>query len=276
MSAELYLRVRADGRYQAYRLVNGLYKLDVGGSFGTPREAIDFCKAQAPRPRLDDFAGAGTPTSGDDRAETEAPGSASVSTSSASSRCVVCQGPLPPGSRRQRRTCSGACRVEAHRQRLGTLRRQAIAAVQSANKRAETYGLVGRITAEDVLALWERQPECIDCGVGRGVDHVTPMGDGGPNEPSNLQNLCPSSNSRKEATRRLNAGQPADFRRRADADSGVTVSAAPGGSEAGPSIWSFRSPAEPSPAVVLPLVGSRPGVDGSAGAPRGRQGQPGG
>jgi hypothetical protein len=47
MTADLYIRVDAGGRYQPFRLVNGLYKLDVGPPFATPREAIDFCNRAA-------------------------------------------------------------------------------------------------------------------------------------------------------------------------------------------------------------------------------------
>ena len=39
---ELQIRVTDTGRHQPYRLVNGLYKLDVGPSYATPREAMAF------------------------------------------------------------------------------------------------------------------------------------------------------------------------------------------------------------------------------------------
>lgn len=43
MSAyELYIRVTDDNRHQPYRLVNGLYRLDVGPSFARPCEAMRY------------------------------------------------------------------------------------------------------------------------------------------------------------------------------------------------------------------------------------------
>jgi len=120
---ELFIRVTDARRYQPYRLVNGLYKLDVGPSFATPREAVDYCKGQAPRPRLDDSAGPGGLASGDDRAEPEAPsashtGSESVQGMREPVVCAGCGGPLPPVHRGQRRlTCSPACRERARYRR---------------------------------------------------------------------------------------------------------------------------------------------------------------
>ena len=70
---DLYVRVDDAGRYRPYRLVNGLYRLDVGAPFATPREAIDFCKAQASRPRLDDSAVLGSTPSRDTAGQPETP-----------------------------------------------------------------------------------------------------------------------------------------------------------------------------------------------------------
>lgn len=67
------------------------------------------------------------------------------------------------------------------------------------NARARKAGSVGHITRAAVTALWERQPVCMHCGVGRGVDHIVAFRDGGSNTPDNLQNLCKLCNSRKES-----------------------------------------------------------------------------
>lgn len=104
---ELFIRVDALGRHQCYRLVNGLYKLDVGPAWKTPREAIDYSNAdqlaglpgRRPNP---DLAGLGAAS----RDEVVAPSEAADHAS-----CERCGRPLPPGSRPQRRTCSTACRV---------------------------------------------------------------------------------------------------------------------------------------------------------------------
>lgn len=69
---------------------------------------------------------------------------------------------------------------------------------QSSNRRAKRLGIVGRIRGEDVLAVWERDPLCIACGTGRGLDHIVPMSKGGANAPGNLQNLCKPCNTAKE------------------------------------------------------------------------------
>ena len=73
----------------------------------------------------------------------------------------------------------------------------AIRAMHTANRRARKTGIAGVITTEDVLNMWERQPVCVGCGIGRGLDHVIAMSLGGPNTPANLQNLCHACNIRK-------------------------------------------------------------------------------
>lgn len=78
----------------------------------------------------------------------------------------------------------------------------------SANQRAAHFGVSGRLTSLDILSLWERQPVCVACGSGRGLDHVVAMADGGPNLPENIQNLCRPCNVAKGA---INDGK---FRRR--------------------------------------------------------------
>ncbi len=70
-------------------------------------------------------------------------------------------------------------------------------AAKAANRRARDYGADGQLSAENVLDLWRRQPHCIDCGEGRGLDHVTPFSRGGSNTTGNLANRCRSCNSRK-------------------------------------------------------------------------------
>jgi len=113
---DLYIRVDAGGRYQPFRLVNGLYKLDVGTPFATPREAIDFCNqaaglpARHPSPDLARAFGEATESRDAVAVPSEASGGAS------SSGCAGCGGPLPPGRHGQRRlTCSAACRRTAAR-----------------------------------------------------------------------------------------------------------------------------------------------------------------
>src|SRR5690348_504183 len=51
----------------------------------------------------------------------------------------------------------------------------------NANRRARRWNVPGTITATDILSLWVIQPNCLDCGVGRGVDHMLAMREGGPN-----------------------------------------------------------------------------------------------
>ena len=70
-------------------------------------------------------------------------------------------------------------------------------AITVANSRAQSYGVKGLLVTADVLALWERQPVCVRCGNGKGLDHIVPLRAGGVNQSSNLQNLCRSCNARK-------------------------------------------------------------------------------
>jgi hypothetical protein len=74
---------------------------------------------------------------------------------------------------------------------------RARAAAASANERARMYGVDGQISAETVLELWRREPACLDCGVGFGLDHIVSMSAGGSNTSGNLANRCHGCNSRK-------------------------------------------------------------------------------
>lgn len=76
-------------------------------------------------------------------------------------------------------------------------RKAALFAANKANKRAATVGIPGRLSYHDVLAVWARDPRCVGCGEGRGLDHIVPYSRGGANEQANLQNLCKTCNNRK-------------------------------------------------------------------------------
>lgn len=75
--------------------------------------------------------------------------------------------------------------------------RRAINAARAANSRAQMYGVQGQIDAATVLDLWRRQPTCVDCGEGYGLDHVVSLSRGGTNTSGNLANRCHGCNSRK-------------------------------------------------------------------------------
>ena len=77
-------------------------------------------------------------------------------------------------------------------------RKSAHDAANKANTRAAKMGVAGRITGADILALWERQPVCIECGRGRGIDHAVALADGGLNVADNLQTMCKPCNRSKE------------------------------------------------------------------------------
>jgi len=65
------------------------------------------------------------------------------------------------------------------------------------NQYAKRRGVPGHVTLDDVLAMWKRNPQCIGCGVGRGIDHIVAFSDGGTHDASNIQTMCQSCNSRK-------------------------------------------------------------------------------
>ena len=71
------------------------------------------------------------------------------------------------------------------------------------NRRAKEMGATGHISRTDVTALWDRQPRCIGCGQGRGIDHIVEFWQGGQNTPGNLQNLCRACNVKKTARLRF-------------------------------------------------------------------------
>lgn len=76
-------------------------------------------------------------------------------------------------------------------------REAAARCAMTANRRARMYGVDGQIGYEAVLELWTREPDCVDCGEGRGLDHKFPMSLGGSNTTGNLANRCRSCNARK-------------------------------------------------------------------------------
>ena len=82
-------------------------------------------------------------------------------------------------------------------------------AAAGSNQYVKRHGWSGRITTDDVLAVWARDPTCIACGVGRGLDHIVPLKAGGEHHRENLQTMCPSCNSRKNV-----ATQPRGYRGR--------------------------------------------------------------
>jgi hypothetical protein len=84
------------------------------------------------------------------------------------------------------------------------LREAAMRAAITANRRARMYGADGQIGYETVLELWRREPDCVDCGEGRGLDHVIPFIAGGSNTSGNLANRCRSCNCRKGGGERRN------------------------------------------------------------------------
>jgi len=60
------------------------------------------------------------------------------------------------------------------------LRAKASRAAWKANKRARVYGVPGVVAMNDILALWRRQPACVGCGIGFGVDHIVALRAAGP------------------------------------------------------------------------------------------------
>lgn len=67
----------------------------------------------------------------------------------------------------------------------------------SANQRAEAYGIPGRLTAEGIAARWAYfAGRCWICSSTDAdtIDHVLPLGRGGPNLPANIRPACGTCN----------------------------------------------------------------------------------
>lgn len=69
-------------------------------------------------------------------------------------------------------------------------------------RRSRTLAAEGHFTAEDILALFEKQSGCCvycrnDISLKYHIDHILALVLGGTNWPSNLQLLCPSYNTSK-------------------------------------------------------------------------------
>lgn len=77
-----------------------------------------------------------------------------------------------------------------------------------ANGRARHHCVTGRLRGADVLALWSRQPVCVACDKGRGIDHIVAFADGGLNEPANLQTMCQPCNTTKEGAAKRARHEP--------------------------------------------------------------------
>lgn len=70
-------------------------------------------------------------------------------------------------------------------------------AADHANEDARRLGQPHRLRLADILDLFSRQPTCLNCGQGRGLDHIQSFATGGLNTPENIQNLCATCNNRK-------------------------------------------------------------------------------
>lgn len=121
---QFQVRVDDAGRHQVYATEWGVDRRDVGEPFKTPRQAIEYSDLLAARAsrsaaHLTQLPGLGPVAGEPGERPSEAPGPQEASWvpegPAPASTCVVCGGPLPPGSRRQRRTCSGACRIARYR-----------------------------------------------------------------------------------------------------------------------------------------------------------------
>lgn len=78
-------------------------------------------------------------------------------------------------------------------------------AAKERRRRARTRGVDGSHTADDIVAIYQRQKgRCLNCTgdlseSGYHVDHIEPLVRGGSNGPENLQLLCPPCNLSKGA-----------------------------------------------------------------------------
>lgn len=92
--------------------------------------------------------------------------------------------------------------VEAN-SRWAAANREAVKAVRH-NFHARRLGLVGTLSAEDIIGKWELQGgKCYYCGISLGdwqIDHKIPRSSGGPNLPANICIACEECNSRKHTT----------------------------------------------------------------------------
>ena len=60
-----------------------------------------------------------------------------------------------------------------------------------------------------VMEIWMNGDECVECGEGCGIDHITPLKEGGMHCRDNLQAMCPVCNARKGASETESPSLPA-------------------------------------------------------------------
>jgi len=117
-----YQAAHVDGAYRVYATETGIDRTYFDQPFRKPRAAIAYSDELAGLPGRHpspDLARDRISTASRDEVAVpiEAP-DRTQDVSSAPGTCAVCGGALPPGSRPQRRTCSGACRVALARGRV--------------------------------------------------------------------------------------------------------------------------------------------------------------
>ena len=87
-----------------------------------------------------------------------------------------------------------------YRENPNARRRQKIYdATRHANERAQRNGVLGRLRAEEVQALFDAHPTCAYCGRSDRLelDHVIPLSHGGMNRPENIVIACRWCNADK-------------------------------------------------------------------------------
>ncbi len=105
---------------------------------------------------------------------------------------------LPPEKKREKIQKARAWKL--------TPQGQATAKASAHRRRARKAASPGRMSASDILKLFEHQDRCYICGRRfttrrpPTLDHVIPLSKGGPDIPSNVALACLSCNSRKAAS----------------------------------------------------------------------------
>ena len=107
--------------------------------------------------------------------------------------CATCGEPLPANSGNNRKYCSPKCAREAEKKA-----RLPYIAGRSSARSKYAFGVICAFESKCAICGWQATPRLIKTGrriqwsCGNEIHHITPVADGGTDNPDNLVLLCPN------------------------------------------------------------------------------------